>query len=1853
MPLLADAYSDARLNLDTLDRDITVAIRKVERAAERFERLLTIDVELDTGRAEAALTTLETQVRRTRSAIENGTAEFAIDANTIGLLDDLAAIEGLKQDISSDIVIAVRLDTDSLATEAAAIQTVKDRLADDISVTQRVTRRARPEPPASVIPETQIPPVSTGALGATSDELDDLGRPRSVNFSIDDLVTLLVNLNLANTEIDRLQRELDLNVVFDGTGIDQLSAEMAGLQAQKANLERTLSFAADADIAAALAQLGILNEAKDQVDDPIEIPVDIDSALGNVRASLQRFRKVTASIELDTNTERVQATIASLTAEIRLQLATIGKIEPEIDDIGVLADAIKLKAELEAILRKIEVKVDLDRSVGSRVSPFLRGFQSITSAGVQGSVKGFAQAFQALQEGLQGLGTGFRTVFQGLSGSVSDAAGQISEGVGQIAGSFQKLSQAAGPVVQVLVTLGSFGLIAGVIGLVVNAIAALISVIIGLIAYVIPLATGLLAAAAGFAAVTLAATGAVAALGLLVFTSEKTQEQIKSLFESFKRVVEPALAPITDFLLNEFGPALLGSLTVVVQRLAPFFRDAFGPVLNALLPFLDILGQIGGPVAVAVGAGLAQLANTLNQFFTVLTTNEAALFTLFEGIQSLFNVLDALIRLLGEAGFAFAPFLNDILNGFASLTENSIAPFLEIIRNFGNALPALGESFGNILRPVGDLAVVIGRATEAFAPFLDEFFQFIQAVIPGLNFDAITLAIEKLTPAFAALFDRIGPLLDEATTDFVQIVDEILLGPQALSTLTGAFETFLGIIVAVQNFVLDNARSFEILLSAIIGSVQAFALFTGALLIVNSLITGAFNGIFAAFGVVVDTVVSTIADLIDAIPGAGRILNIDTDFLRTVSGGLRDVKTGMFNLSVSSGELGVSLIEASASGLQLGDSLTSTGQAADDGKDSLDKYKVTVETVAGAITLVGPAAKIAEQNLKRLNKQFPATISLLDKAADGLKAGNIFKKAVEDQKKANDQQREATEEAARLAQESVRQTFAGGRLSEFFQEQADEVNNGVKSVGEAAREAARESLGLGRLSQFIRNEAVELDRAFSEFSQNLQLRAQNLRRIARIQGAGFGDLAVQLATLADNPEFLSRFLDELEGRGTAALAQFNEAIGADLQVLRGTVAGLDPAIAEAAGFGAAPESEKAIQKQGVTVFQALDRLNNDLRLRIQNAQRLGQLQQAGFSPLAIQLSSLAGDPKELDESLNELFAAGSGAIASANARFAAANAELAATAAQLDPLLAESLGLEQTKAQVEEDKFDIFGALDTFQKEQQLRLENIRRITQLEAISPEVARGLVDAFGDDQEQLDQVLDSYFAAPVEKQGLFIAAWETQSAETQAALKELDPQLAAALSAQGQLSLASTEYWRQFGVSFQQGFEAAANASSFSQTFFEKFGIGRQPEGANTAQQQVIDEANKLGDTFSSTLTEALKADLSAAGQQSAASFLQGVQLGLLGVGQEGASIIEIILFLGEQGALFGEAIANGFVPFGERAANGFYDGLSTTLQTLVGLEATTGVAISTAGSVGAAFGESLAAGLNTAAATNINLGNVFDTLRNVSFLIGVGAALAFGSGFTTGYALAAINLATRIGTSLAALNTGVLQLLAAGGTEAGRALANTMVAALNNPLTLQQLRTAVFFFVIEIQVSLQQVAPNIGRDFINGVKAGVDETAPALLTTIGNIARLIAEVMRQALDINSPSGVGMTLGNQFIAGIAAGLEQSTGQLTTVAGTVRSALVGALAQPVSIDTALAGTAAVAGVAAPAAVIGPAVAPPSDTALLQQMLVEMQAQNAELRAVAARPLIGEYNVSTTREPQSPDQLAQDAAFAKALLL
>lgn len=74
MPLLAEAYSDARLNLDSLDRDIKAARAKIAQFAEQAQAALKLDLDVDTTAAQRKLDEYAASVAQVKARIEADTA---------------------------------------------------------------------------------------------------------------------------------------------------------------------------------------------------------------------------------------------------------------------------------------------------------------------------------------------------------------------------------------------------------------------------------------------------------------------------------------------------------------------------------------------------------------------------------------------------------------------------------------------------------------------------------------------------------------------------------------------------------------------------------------------------------------------------------------------------------------------------------------------------------------------------------------------------------------------------------------------------------------------------------------------------------------------------------------------------------------------------------------------------------------------------------------------------------------------------------------------------------------------------------------------------------------------------------------------------------------------------------------------------------------------------------------------------------------------------------------------------------------------------------------------------------------------------------------------------------------------------------------------------------------------------------------------------------------------------------------------------------------------------------------------------------------------------------------------------
>ena len=69
MPLLAEAWSDAHLNLDTLDADTRQAEAKLKKVVERLQRQLKLRLKVDKSDADRALADIERSAKQVRAEV--------------------------------------------------------------------------------------------------------------------------------------------------------------------------------------------------------------------------------------------------------------------------------------------------------------------------------------------------------------------------------------------------------------------------------------------------------------------------------------------------------------------------------------------------------------------------------------------------------------------------------------------------------------------------------------------------------------------------------------------------------------------------------------------------------------------------------------------------------------------------------------------------------------------------------------------------------------------------------------------------------------------------------------------------------------------------------------------------------------------------------------------------------------------------------------------------------------------------------------------------------------------------------------------------------------------------------------------------------------------------------------------------------------------------------------------------------------------------------------------------------------------------------------------------------------------------------------------------------------------------------------------------------------------------------------------------------------------------------------------------------------------------------------------------------------------------------------------------------
>ena len=111
-PLLAEAYSQARLDLDSLDKDIKKAKKVLEKAAKSFEKSLKLELQLNTTEANRGLKEFKKQVDLVKSQIEKDAVTIQVKTDA-----DISDAEVETRDKSQEVQDVIHGGLPSLQNE--------------------------------------------------------------------------------------------------------------------------------------------------------------------------------------------------------------------------------------------------------------------------------------------------------------------------------------------------------------------------------------------------------------------------------------------------------------------------------------------------------------------------------------------------------------------------------------------------------------------------------------------------------------------------------------------------------------------------------------------------------------------------------------------------------------------------------------------------------------------------------------------------------------------------------------------------------------------------------------------------------------------------------------------------------------------------------------------------------------------------------------------------------------------------------------------------------------------------------------------------------------------------------------------------------------------------------------------------------------------------------------------------------------------------------------------------------------------------------------------------------------------------------------------------------------------------------------------------------------------------------------------------------------------------------------------------------------------------------------------------------------------------------------------------------
>lgn len=1787
--IIASAISETSLDLTGLERGIEAATARLRAAVDEWSRIAVVNVQVDIDTAEA---------------------ETKFEAF-------MARIRGRSVDVDVDI------DRDRVAEAVNDI----DNAVDDVNDT-RVNWRDI----FDGLPEVggDIERWLNTTTGEIRDGFDGIDVRPDFDFDVDEfqagLRDLLGDLRLFQDEAGEgisvpVEPEVDrgrFRSMFDGLQGDVRS--LAERLTERFNATfRGLGADADLDPARRAVQgLG------DDFDDTFETA---ESGLSRLSSRLSqignRLRGSTATFTVDSDgVAEAVVQAETLTAALR-SVPNRVRTRYELDGLsGALAEAIEIRAVIASIPNRTRTVVDVDTSFMDKLRGFFGGGSSGKAGGLGGLLAATEGALGGLADAAQGAVAAIGKGLEGLS-SVGDSGAlglkQIQSGVDNVSKSADGLSSTF---VSMASSLGAsavlFALTATLIFALVQALGALVSSIAALVAWVIPLAAGLVSAAAGLLLLAAAATAATAAVGVLAVafdpaTLDLLKGQVQQVKNALETLLAPSLAPVKSLIADQFIPALFQQLAGVIAALAPSVTATLEPIMDAILAVIPILESVG-PVAVATGQGIGRLLTTFGKFAAAVDIGAVV-----EQVNALFGALDGTLELLGQSGLAFLPILTQLLQLFEGLARDSIGPFTEIIATFGAALPDFAASISAILEPLGQLAVIGGQGFAALAGSFDELWGIVQAVIPTLNFDVIGVAWQRILPAMAQTLERLSPVIERIGENWVRFTKAVLTDSN-LDLIQLAFETIVVSLDKFVAFLVRAAPAINLVFQATVAGGQLGIAILSALGVAAAALA---EVILTAMQAVFDTLASALEKLSTPLSILGKV----DPFAREVADAASGIASGLRGATDSAQEFATDIRKGATDLLlfSLGledstDGLDLFGDGARSSAGELDDFKVTLNTSLGKLELVGPVARRTAAGLAVVRKQFANTIPAVAALGEELRKPSDLLAAGVERAKAKLGEQEKT------VKDSV-SSMAGVSLSGVFAIDDDDVSN-VRDKAREVSDAVQEFLGRGRLAEFVEGSERNVSQALDKLARSLQQKVVNIQRLKLVDSLGFSDLAAQLGSLDADPGVLGKYLDQLFGAGTATMAQENARLAQLRGALTAGYADLGPSLSAALGEDFGQEANDKIKDTTDSINVALDKLVGDVRLKAENMRRVAALDAAGFGALAESLATLNADPKALKSALDQLAAGGTAAYRSANGKLKSAGDALVASQATLGPRLQEAFGVSGDDAAggIKEAEVTIGQALDgmrTVVKEKMDAVANLKRLE--EQGFNDIASYLA---GLDPAQINQFYNELAAGAEGGFAVVEAQLEADTAAWKAQLAGLDPELAAALAANGHLTAAEIE---AMGSQITNAIETIWSDDSWGSVRDSLFGGGDSEvekkaqelsSEAITSLDEAFVEITATADSYADTVGTALMYGI----LQAVIDNLEPVTVGLVGV----------------IGSMFGN-VTTSVQTAGENAGKAFTGGLSAGIT---GGEVDTTVAIGDAverifqgletgeefttpgtagGTIGGLFGSGIVAAIITAeadttASINGAVERVFAELQTgngflVAGEVGEGVGVTFGDGITEGFqtsatqitntaralvvvvgavaAVAALDAGRTTGEtfgawfsfgfaisapSIAATATGVFDALVAAtttqlvtaGTDAGARFAASISIGFTNgafgvAVAISTLiESTVRGVVLSAVTKFTDAGVFLGGAMGKGISDGLAFSLALVKVQAIALATAIQVAIQQALGINSPSRVGMEIGAYFGEGMALGLSRSASLVAAQANAMATAASDAVAQ-----------------------------------------------------------------------------------------